>query len=378
MSRMMGEKLKELRKTNGMTQEQVAQALNVSFQTISRWENGLSYPDIMLVPVIARLFDVSTDTLFDMNTNRREQLLEQYEQQYMEYCKKGNLSARLLLMREALEQFPRNYHFVMNLAETMYLFAGGSATEKEEYANGRYAQQIRAICDRVLDECHHEQERLRANALLCRYYAAAGNRQEAARLANSMADFDHCREKMLAEILCGEEKKHFLQQSMLKAMDYVVTTLVEIAFSKEYEIAASLSVDERISYIQAANNLIELFITDGNLQCYHRMVGWNHRRLCELYLFKGDTEVAFQQLLEAERHASAYDTRQNTLYTAPFINMLRCEKADDCKCWQGSERGMLLYRLNELTAYFDKHDGFMKMKKRLEEVTAGEECVKIE
>ena len=85
MSKTIGEILKELRKANGMTQEQVAEALNVSFQSISRWENGLSYPDITLIPIIARLFNVSTDTLFDMDTTDRKRTWERYEQQYKDY-----------------------------------------------------------------------------------------------------------------------------------------------------------------------------------------------------------------------------------------------------------------------------------------------------
>ena len=59
-------KLKELRVARGMTQEAVATCLGVSSQTVSKWERGLLYPDITLLPKIALLFKSSIDALFDM------------------------------------------------------------------------------------------------------------------------------------------------------------------------------------------------------------------------------------------------------------------------------------------------------------------------
>ena len=58
-----GEKLKRLRKSRNLTQEQLADALGVSFQSVSRWENGTNYPDIELIPEIAAYFDISADDL---------------------------------------------------------------------------------------------------------------------------------------------------------------------------------------------------------------------------------------------------------------------------------------------------------------------------
>ncbi|MBQ7981850.1 MAG: helix-turn-helix transcriptional regulator [Oscillospiraceae bacterium] len=55
--------ISELRKTKGVTQEQLANALNVSFQAVSKWENGISIPDTMLLPKIAEYFNVSIDYL---------------------------------------------------------------------------------------------------------------------------------------------------------------------------------------------------------------------------------------------------------------------------------------------------------------------------
>lgn len=46
-----------------MTQEQLAQNLHVSVQTISRWENGISLPDLPMLPALASCFSVSTDLL---------------------------------------------------------------------------------------------------------------------------------------------------------------------------------------------------------------------------------------------------------------------------------------------------------------------------
>ena len=378
MSKTIGEILKELRKANGMTQEQVAEALNVSFQSISRWENGLSYPDITLVPTIARLFDVPTDTLFDMDTTEREWTRERYEQQYKEHRKNGNLAACRDTMQEALEQFPRDHHFMMNLAEILHLFEGGSAAERADYADGQYAVRIRLLCERVLEDCKKEQERLRAILLLCRHYAGSGNTSEALQLANGVADFEHCREVLFGEILTGDEKQHQVQETMLKAVDYVATTLVNMAFRKEYGTVSLLSVDERIDYVKTANALYALLMPDGNYQFFHRIVGWNHRRLCELYLLKGDVGAAFEELLKAEQHATAFDTLTEYRYTAPFVNTLTYDPAEYFKCWEGSERGMLLYRLGELSAYFEGHDGFAKMKARLEKATENETDVNIE
>lgn len=56
--------LKKLRLQKKLTQEQVAEALGVSSQTVSRWECNTTYPDIVLLPEIARLFCVTVDDLF--------------------------------------------------------------------------------------------------------------------------------------------------------------------------------------------------------------------------------------------------------------------------------------------------------------------------
>jgi len=49
----IGKNIADLRKNRGMTQEQLADILGVSSQTISKWENEVTMPDIMLLPVIA-------------------------------------------------------------------------------------------------------------------------------------------------------------------------------------------------------------------------------------------------------------------------------------------------------------------------------------
>ena len=52
------ENLRKLRRERGFTQEALAEKLGVSFQTVSRWETNVVYPDIKLLPVIAELFEI--------------------------------------------------------------------------------------------------------------------------------------------------------------------------------------------------------------------------------------------------------------------------------------------------------------------------------
>ena len=63
----LGEKIKSLRKQKNISQEVFANYLGVSFQAVSKWENGNTMPDVTMIPAIASFFGVSTDELFDFN-----------------------------------------------------------------------------------------------------------------------------------------------------------------------------------------------------------------------------------------------------------------------------------------------------------------------
>ena len=68
-SKITGSLIASLRKAAGLTQATLAEKLNVSDKTVSKWENGLGYPEITLFPDIAALFGVSVDYLLTGERN---------------------------------------------------------------------------------------------------------------------------------------------------------------------------------------------------------------------------------------------------------------------------------------------------------------------
>lgn len=139
----IGTKIKALRLSASMTQEQLAEKLGVSAQAVSKWESCTNMPDIQLLPDISVIFGVSIDELFAMTDESRMERIENMilnvrflseqdfaeSERYLKQCqKKENLRANatfLLAMlynkradeyhtmaaplaREALEQMPEN------------------------------------------------------------------------------------------------------------------------------------------------------------------------------------------------------------------------------------------------------------------------------
>ena len=75
---------KALRKDKHLTQEQLAEVLEVSPQAISRWETATSYPDITLLPRIAVLFDTSIDELLGVKKTVKRQRMVYFQFRWQE------------------------------------------------------------------------------------------------------------------------------------------------------------------------------------------------------------------------------------------------------------------------------------------------------
>ena len=114
----LGNKIKSLRKQKNISQEVFANYLGVSFQAVSKWENGNTLPDVMMIPAIASFFCVSTDELFDFNLLEMEKQVdaicdEAYQYRFTDAAK----SERIL--RDGLLRFPGNDIILNNLLYTL-------------------------------------------------------------------------------------------------------------------------------------------------------------------------------------------------------------------------------------------------------------------
>ena len=72
MKLSIGENLKKFRLEKNVTQDTLAEYLGVTYQAVSRWENGIAYPDIELLPEIARFFEVSLEELMGCANGEKE------------------------------------------------------------------------------------------------------------------------------------------------------------------------------------------------------------------------------------------------------------------------------------------------------------------
>lgn len=70
----VGNLIYELRKEKNMTQKQVADLMNISDKTISKWERGLGCPDISLLPELSQIFGVGIEGLLAGELNINEQI----------------------------------------------------------------------------------------------------------------------------------------------------------------------------------------------------------------------------------------------------------------------------------------------------------------
>ena len=72
----LGKKIRQLRFKAGLTQEQLAEKLGIGAQAVSKWENAAAMPDITALPLLAEIFGVSIDDLFDLSSEQRLNRIE--------------------------------------------------------------------------------------------------------------------------------------------------------------------------------------------------------------------------------------------------------------------------------------------------------------
>ena len=117
MKLKFAENLRKMRRENGFTQEQLAEKVGVSFQTVSRWETGVVYPDIETLPLLAEIFETRVDELIGCTKKDKEQLIAK---RWEEYRKLPDAEAQYAFLKEMKRDFPKDYEIPYEMLKIMY------------------------------------------------------------------------------------------------------------------------------------------------------------------------------------------------------------------------------------------------------------------
>lgn len=174
------ENLKKYRLLKNLTQEDVAEYLGITAQSVSKWERGESYPDITFLPTLANIFETSVDLLIGMDTIRAEETRYNIHKKAVAYQRCGDYNSAEQTYRDALLIYPNKPGMILGLASTLAL--KGNTNEAIE------------LMERGLPLSSNEKQKATMRAALCFLYLKAGREDSANRLASELPHTRESRE----------------------------------------------------------------------------------------------------------------------------------------------------------------------------------------
>ncbi len=168
----LSENLKKYRIMKNLTQEDVADCLGITPQSISKWERGECYPDITSLPALANIFETSIDVLIGMDTIRAQETRYNIHKKASEFQRDGDYVSAEKAYRDALLVYPNEPEMILGLAGVLAL-------------QGKSEEAIRLI-GRGLPLSADEKQKATMRAALCFLYLKIGKTDKANALASEL------------------------------------------------------------------------------------------------------------------------------------------------------------------------------------------------
>ena len=342
----LGIKIKELRYRDGRTQENLADALGITAQAISRWESGTTYPDMEMIPAIANYFHISIDELFGYHDDREEKIKNILENATKILTKQGftmyqgslseDVGECVNMLRAASEEFPNEPKILLKLAQALHMWgwnkygakghpsdSSGIIEDDIEYnSQNIYWQEAIRAYEKLLKSNPPLEDRETAIRQIAPLYCRMGEYEKAKALANEQNSIVISKELLLPLATVGKEKAKYQSER-------IMALLSNLHFSISESVALRPSVrtsEYGRQIILAIINVYETIFIDGKCGKWHWEIGELYLTLATYEMDNiGSTEKILYYFDKGFEHCREYNRIYNEneyQYTAPLISNL--------------------------------------------------------
>ena len=317
----IGETIKKLRKERDITQEEFAEVIGVSCQSVSRWENNSCYPDIELIPTIAAFFDISTDKLMGIDDVAEKKAVDKYLQDFQSAISVGNIDDCIRIARAGVAEFPNNYTLLNKLMYALFVATSDDADIVDwEENRQKYDAEIVALGERIVKYCSDAKIKLEATNRLAFHHSEMGRKDIALSIYETLPSISDGKEWDIWWSLTDEEKLPHTRKFILDsyyALDESLWRLKDLIPAED-----ALKVFEKIS-------VLDNLIYDDSL---HNQTWSNARYYCfyaKCLVQLNRFDEAIKQLELSVDSVIAFDNRPEEIKTNSLLLGERvCKRTD--------------------------------------------------
>lgn len=229
----IGEQIKIYRKNAGLTQEQIANALGVSTPAVNKWEKGNTYPDISLLPALARLLKIDMNELFSFHEELTEKEIGQFVNE-LSVTALENFTKAFEIAKSKIKEYPHCDSLIYQVATVLnsaLVLANVEDEEKSEYSE--------AIIEWLERTVNSQDEKVRTSSvfMLAAKYVQMEKYEEANILLDKIPDTAIDATIMKTDVLAHQEgtdaAAFFLEGKLLKAMTNIQSYLYKLIEMEE-------------------------------------------------------------------------------------------------------------------------------------------------
>lgn len=200
----LGNNLRVLRKSKNITQEELAEYIGVSPQTVSKWENNNNAPDLSMLPVLADFYKISIDELLQYDSIKQKEKMKSLSEHIHELQHAGKVSEAYQELKAQMSEWKLSVGINHLFASVAFHLA----KEKQGEEKNLLLYEAISTCKKVISLDQSETGRTaQAKMTICNCLYLLGRFGESEQLANTLPSIYSSREVTLAKISVGEKKK---------------------------------------------------------------------------------------------------------------------------------------------------------------------------
>lgn len=305
------DKLKELRLERGFTQKAVAEYLNVSSQTVSKWERGLLSPDIMLLPKLAVLYRCSIDSIFDMESSWSEEHRKEFEAKIKELHTKKDFEGEYREWIREIELKPDNY---ANYTDVMLL------VERQAMFDDVHVRRMLQLADHAESYCFDDDIRneiYRSMIKICSNSTTLDIKAKADYYYKKLPMLRHSREVYARYVMNDEQYREQTKKNIIYTIDLCECAIRQL-------ITKDMTAEEKLFYYLKAAALYENVLDDKYGGFYDVPLLCDYAEIASLYVQLEEHTLAksyINRILSViERHFEKSKEKSLLLYATEISN----------------------------------------------------------